>query len=241
MTGFLQHNGEPLKILGYGCLFGTTITYRGQDMTFARDAFSPTLRYNASGVRALVDHKPASEWACTQDGSLRLWEDGAGVAFSAKIPNTIEGRGLARAVADGLIGASLHFRPFKTKETASGYVIQAATLTEISLTTRPAFATAAWLVPFECMNNMSDHALMLRRRWSEPRHDTATALREMARRVPARKPAPVPLAMHDIYPAGLGFSSAELDEAAFQEAAGRRMTKESQTRTRARQRARRAA
>ena len=164
MPDFLHHEGEPLKIVGYGCPFGATITHRGQDLSFARDAFSPTLRFNASGVRALVDHKRASEWACTQDGSLRLWEDHVGLAFSAKIPNTIEGRGLARAVADGLIGASLHFRPFKIEETASGQIVQAATLTEISLTTRPAFATAAWLVPFECMNYMSDHALMLRRR-----------------------------------------------------------------------------
>ncbi len=164
MTGFLQHNGAPLKIVGYGCLFGTAVMRRGQTVTFARDAFSPTLRYNASGVRALVDHKRAAEWACTRDGSLRVWEDDTGLGFSAMIPNTIEGRGLARAVADGYIGASLHFRPFKTEEIAGGYIVQAATLTEISLTTRPAFATAAWLVPFESMNHMPDHALALRRR-----------------------------------------------------------------------------
>ena len=80
------------------------------------------------------------------------------------LPSTPEGRGQARAVADGLIGASVLFRPFKTEKTASGNIVQAATLTDICLTTSPAYPTATWLAPFELMNSMNDHALMLRRR-----------------------------------------------------------------------------
>ncbi len=212
MTEFLKQNGAPLKICGYACLFDATIKHREQSLAFARGAFSPTLLYNASGVRALVDHKRAGEWACTRDGSLRVWEDGVGLGFSAMIPNTIEGRGLARAVADGYIGASLHFRPFKTEEIAGGYIVQAATLTEISLTTRPAFATAAWLVPFESMNHMPDHALALRRRLIGGQ---LKAKREAGDHVTQSRVVPSP-------PARGAPSRAELAATAYQEAQARR-------------------
>ena len=166
MTGqfLLDDHGQVVRINGYACLFDTTIKHRGQALTFARGAFSPTLCYNASGVRALVDHRRAGEWARTRDGSLRLWEDDTGLAFSAMVLATSEGRGWARATADGYTAVSIHFRPFKTEKTASGGIVQAAILTEISLTTRPAFPTAAWLAPFELMDYMPDHALILRRR-----------------------------------------------------------------------------
>ena len=163
MSDFMKYEGTPLKISGYACRFGVVIEHRGKSLAFARGAFSPALRY-ASGVRALVDHDRAAEWACTRDGSLRLWEDDIGLAFSAMIPDTVAGRGLARAVADGYICCSCHFRPFKTEEIAGGYLVQSATLSEISATTRPAFATAAWLAPFEAMKHMPDYALLLRRR-----------------------------------------------------------------------------
>ncbi len=224
MSYYLQHEGELLEICGYACLFDTTIRHGGQAFSFARGAFSPTLRYNAKGVRALVDHRRAGEWACTRDGSLRLWQDDTGLAFSANIPNTIAGRGLARAVADGYIGCSLHFRPFKTEETATGYVVLSTTLTEISITTRPAFATATWLAPFKLMNYMPDHAVVLRRhliggQLAAKREARAAAPGPQAR---AGTKLRAPDRLEAIYPPGLGLSTTELEECAFQEAAARR-------------------
>ena len=163
-TFLLDAHGQPLKIVGYACLFDTPITIAGQTEVIAPGAFLPSLRYGAN-VRACIDHRRSATWASADDGTLRLWQDATGLAFTAMVPASLEGRGLARAVADGCIGSSFYFRPFKTEQTASGYIVQAATLTEISLTTSPAYPTRAWLVPFESMNYMPDHALFLRRRW----------------------------------------------------------------------------
>ena len=43
----LDTRGEPLKIVGYASLFDSPIKYRGEVLTFARDAFLPTLRYKS--------------------------------------------------------------------------------------------------------------------------------------------------------------------------------------------------
>ena len=156
-------SGQPVHVCGYAGLFDTPIVIDGQTEEFARGAFQPSLRFGAD-VPATVNHKCDATWARVRDGSLKLWEDDTGLAFSATLPATPYGRGLARAVADGLISASVLFRSFKTERTASGYIVQAATLTDICLATAPAYPTAVWLVPFECMKNATDHALMLRRR-----------------------------------------------------------------------------
>ncbi|MCH8859065.1 MAG: HK97 family phage prohead protease [Proteobacteria bacterium] len=158
-------SGRPIKIVGYANLFDTSITRDGQTLEFARGAFLPTLSRGAPDLRATVDHKRDATWASVRDGSLTVWEDACGLAFSALLAPTPEGRGHARAVADGLIFASIRHRTFKTETTASGCIVKAAVLIDICLTTSPAYPTATWLVPFDCNNHMSDNALMLRRRW----------------------------------------------------------------------------
>jgi len=164
VTGLLKHNGETIRVFGYANLFGVPIEIHGQTEVVAPGAFSPTLRDGAIGVRATINHRRETTWASVQGGSLKLWQDSVGLAFSAVLPATAYGRGQARAVADGLIGASVLFRPFKTEKTDSGYIVQAAVLVDICLGTAPAYPTATWLAPFELMNHMSDHALGLRRR-----------------------------------------------------------------------------
>ena len=164
MSDFLQHESRPVKIVGYANLFDTLITRDGQTLEFAPGAFLPTLTRGAPDVRATINHQREMTWASVRDNSLTLWEDSTGLAFSATLPATPEGRGLARAAADGLIGASIRYRTFKTEKTASGLIVKAAILIDICLTTAPAYPTATWLAPFELMNYMSDDVLLLRRR-----------------------------------------------------------------------------
>ena len=163
MIEFLQHEGELIHVNGYAAIYDSPIVIDGQTEEFARGAFQPSLKFGAD-VRFTINHKRDTTWARVADGSLKMWEDACGLAFSALLPATPYGRGQARAIADGLIGASVLFRPFRTKKTTSGYIVQAATLDDICLATSTAYPTAVWLAPFECMNYMSDNALMLRRR-----------------------------------------------------------------------------
>jgi hypothetical protein len=102
-------------------------------------------------------------------------------------------------------------------------------LAEISIVGEPAYPTAAWLSDPDLMDDMPGHAQALRRLWSEPGRDTAAALRAMASRAP-RKPAARPhraatSALSDAYPAGFGFSSAELGKLAMLDGAARRYNK----------------
>ena len=164
MANFLlDDRGQLIHVQGYAGLFDTPIVVDGQTEEFARGAFQPSLKFGAD-LRITVNHKRDATWARVRGGSLKIWEDNFGLAFSAMLPATPYGRGQARAVADGLIGASVLFRSFKTEKIAGGCIIQAATLTDICLCIAPAYPTAVWLAPFERMNHMGDHALMLRRR-----------------------------------------------------------------------------
>ena len=164
MTKYLEHDGQEIRINGFAAVWNTEIRVRGRTEEFARGAFLPVLNFGAS-VRATIDHERSQTFACVRDGSLRLWEDATGLAFSALVPASPHGRGWAHAVADGCLGASVLFRPFKTEKTSTGCIVQHATLTDICVTGAPAYPTAAWLAPFELMNHMDDSALLLRRRW----------------------------------------------------------------------------
>ncbi len=164
MTG-LQHNGRPLRINGYAAVFDSEIHIDGQTEKFVFGAFAPTLSRGGIDVRMTVNHRRGETWASVREGSLSLWEDECGLAFSAQVPATSHGHGWARAVADGQIEASVLFRGFGKKPAPGGTIVTAAILTDICLTTAAAYPTATWLGDFGLMRHMPDHALLLRRRW----------------------------------------------------------------------------
>lgn len=156
--------GQVVRINGYASLFGAEGQINGQIVSFDPGAFAPSLRYGAN-VRATLDHRYGATFARVRDRSLMLWQDCVGLAFSIAVPASTEGRGIARAVADGEIGASVLFRPFQRRKAAGVYVVERTVLTDVCLTTSPVYRTAAWLSPFELMNHMHDRALLLRRCW----------------------------------------------------------------------------
>ncbi len=212
MCGFLQHNGVVVRVNGYASLFDTEIRIDGQIESIAPGAFSPTCNRGAIDVRMTVNHHCAATWASVRDGSLKVWQDAVGLAFSAAFPDTSHGRGLARAVADGLIVASVLFRSFGQKPTPGGYIVTAATLTDVCLTTAAAYPTATWLSDFGLMRHMSDHALLLRRQWIGGQ---LKAKREAGDHVTQSRVVPSP-------PARGAPSRAELAATAYQEAQARR-------------------
>ena len=240
MTAYIQSAGQPLRVNGFAALFNTPIEVDGKTEIIAPGAFSATLRSGASAVRALVSHDPTTAWASVKDGSLKIWQDSVGLAFSAKLEDTVAGRQLARSVASGNAGASFRFKPLETQATASGYIVTDAMLYEISILGEPAYSTAAWLSDPDLMDGLPDHAVALRRLWAEPRPAATprpATRRSQVRAMPRRR-APVVVAVTDVYPTIAGLSSRELEEAALQDASCRRMQRDAEARRFAQQRER---
>lgn len=98
------------RLDGYAALFDTPASIGGFTETIRGGAFRASLAARAD-VLALVDHDPARLLARTSSGTLRLTEDGRGLAFSLDVPATTLGNDvLALAERGDLGGASFGFR-----------------------------------------------------------------------------------------------------------------------------------
>lgn len=104
----LRARGRRLE--GYAALFGAEARIgAGLVETIAPGAFAASLR-SGRDVLALVDHDPARVLARTRSGTLRLAEDGRGLAFDLDVPETQAGRDvLALAERGDLGGMSFGF------------------------------------------------------------------------------------------------------------------------------------
>jgi HK97 family phage prohead protease len=105
-----------------------------------------------------LNHDYAQELASTDDG-LRLWSDGTGLAFKARLPNTLIGRNTLNEVMSGRLNAmsvstSHHVVTNQFLGGESVRVITSARLLEISLVPKGAVAGtyAVWLQPGEALN-----------------------------------------------------------------------------------------
>jgi HK97 family phage major capsid protein/HK97 family phage prohead protease len=107
----------------------------------APGAFSEVLQ---DDVRLLVDHKPPP-LARTKAGTLRLSQDGRGLAFEADLPSTTAARDLRESVSRGdLDGASFRFTV--GEETWDGdvrTVVKVASLSDVTVATYPAYPEAS--------------------------------------------------------------------------------------------------
>jgi HK97 family phage prohead protease len=99
------------KLTGYAATFGTPADIAGQFVETVRmGAFASTLRAK-SDVLALVDHDTSKLLGRTASGTLRLNEDGTGLAFEIDVPPTTLGADvLALAERGDLGGMSFGFR-----------------------------------------------------------------------------------------------------------------------------------
>ncbi len=187
--------------------------------------------------------------------TLQVWADDFGLAFEAGPYNICgRNVTLLRPIADGEIrGASwsgwLASARFEIVDGERVKVIRRfKTLDHISPVNEPAYPdTGIWLSS-ERRDDLPPRLRALSDIWAahRPTYDTGRALRKMARavsRLPRRPAAsgkapprpqaragkklraPVRLAIDDIFLAGFGLSTAELDEGAFRAAAARRMRK----------------
>jgi len=96
-----------------------------------------------------------------------MWEDKLRLAFSAAIPATPFGRGVADFVAKGLAGASVYFTRALCHETDAGSEIAAAIIHDVCVTQHAADRfTACWLNgDAQPAGTLTAHAEALRERW----------------------------------------------------------------------------
>ncbi len=116
------------RIEGYAATFNSEARIGGFVETIAPGAFREAL---AGDVLAMLDHDPGKVLGRTRSGTLRLTEDGRGLAFSLDLPDTQAGRDvLALAERGDLGGMSFGFMVPKGGDSWQG---ERRTLRNVSL------------------------------------------------------------------------------------------------------------
>jgi HK97 family phage prohead protease len=128
---------------GYAALFNTRADIGGYfTESIAPGAFAETIKN--SDIRALIDHDSGRVIGRSTAGTLRLKEDGTGLAVEVDLPDTTDGRDLAVQLERGDIsGMSFGFRVTHDEWDESGDVpartIHKVELFEVSAVAFPAY------------------------------------------------------------------------------------------------------
>lgn len=121
------------KLEGYAAIFNSEARIGTFVETILPGAFRSAL---AGDVLALLDHDASKVLGRTRSGTLRLWEDTRGLAFSLDLPDTAPGRdALALAMRSDLGGMSFGFNVPKGGQSWAGdkRTLSAIGLKEISV------------------------------------------------------------------------------------------------------------
>ena len=135
------------RLEGHAAVFNSPAPIGDFTETIRAGAFRASLA-GGRDVLALVDHDPARLLARTRSGTLRLHEDGRGLAFSLDVPDTQLGRDvLALAQRGDLGGCSFGFRVQKDAWIGrTKRELQTVDLIEISIVhAHPAYAQTSVL------------------------------------------------------------------------------------------------
>ena len=107
-TGELRSNGK--KLTGYAAIFNSEANLGSFAEVIRNGAFRTTLE-SGSNVRALYHHQGDALLGTTRGRTLRLAEDGKGLAFELDLPDTSHGKDLAILVDRGdVAGCSIGFK-----------------------------------------------------------------------------------------------------------------------------------
>ncbi len=140
--------GDEGSMVGYASVFGSVADIGDFKEMVLPGAFTKCLRKNPD-VRFLRDHNPSMIFARTTNGSLVLSEDGKGLKFSARLPNTQDARDARELVRTGLVtGCSFAFtvddQSWEDKRDANGdlyalRMLRDVSLEDVSICTYPAY------------------------------------------------------------------------------------------------------
>jgi len=128
-------------LVGYATVYNSAHHYKGRIEVFSPGAFCTSLRTKAD-LGFLGAHIWSRCYGSTGDGSLQLFEDDRGLAFTLGPTDDEDGRALLAEVRAGKLRMSVAYQ--RTAETVREIdgtpvaFIEAATLTEISAVAKPA-------------------------------------------------------------------------------------------------------
>ena len=170
-TGELRSNGK--KLTGYAAIFNSEANLGSFAEVIRNGAFRKSLEAG-SNIRALYHHQGDALLGTTRGRTLRLAEDGKGLAFELDLPDTSHGKDLAILVDRGdVAGCSFGFQVREggdRLEQRGGQVVRElldVNLLEITLTSDPAYAdTTVALRSRPSMWNLNPD-VMARRMWLE--------------------------------------------------------------------------
>jgi HK97 family phage prohead protease len=178
-----------IELQGYIVLWDDVGEIDGTPETFTKFAFMDFLAGpKARFVRLHRDHYEPVAIAWCRDGSLSLWEDNAGLAFSARL----DGPGGLSLVSDvargGYWGMSPGWDRVQSRLEDGVRTTSKASLREASVTDNPAFAQAAiWLSTTDFYDSPAH--VRQQRGWWARRDDSWRVRRPKAARAAAPKPA----------------------------------------------------
>ena len=271
MAVFLQHEGRQVYVNGYCVVWGTVShphpMWGDRPGLFLPSAFDAVLKRPMRSLTCEAYHAgPSAILGSIRDQNLEVWKDSFGLAFRCgPTPAAPSSASVMKLIVSGETrGASTRITPAETETRMIDgeevvIVKRIKTLYHLSPVAVPSDpATAVWLST-EDLYDMPPRIRVLAELLaaSQPRHDSAAAVRKMTRAVAAlpRRPATprsatlkpraaterraaVPVAVPSIWPMGFGLSDDDWREFAFQEDVGRRAARDIEARKRARQRER---
>ena len=136
-----EENGSPPMLFGHAALFNSpSQDLGGFTEVLARGCFAETIAGN--DIRAFFNHCHDHLLGRNKSGTLRLWEDAAGLAFELDVDETTIGRDVYRMVKRGdLDGMSFGFYAIEDEWSPDGKVntVRKAELIEISPVVFPAY------------------------------------------------------------------------------------------------------
>jgi uncharacterized protein len=139
--------GDSLRAYGYAAKFNVLSQNLGGFVErVAPGAFSKTIQ--EADIRGLFNHDPNYVLGRNKSGTLRMEEDGTGLAYEIDLPDTSAGRDVAKLLERGDVsGSSFGFRVIEDEwdETDQGFplrTLHSVALRDVGPVTFPAYSDA---------------------------------------------------------------------------------------------------
>jgi HK97 family phage prohead protease len=143
----IRDSNDGMTISGYAAVFDSPSEPLPFIERIAPGAFTRSLK-SRNEIKLLWNHDSGEPMASMRGGSLRLWEDGMGLAYEATLANTTRGRDVAELIRSKVIDAmSFGFNVIKDSWDERGNrTLESVRIHEISVVSYPAYTATSGTV-----------------------------------------------------------------------------------------------